>query len=211
MRTRKELVANYDKLAFEYVKRLCNELDYKPFDRNLLKRFTKMVPDGSVCDLGCGPGHVAAYLQSLGSEAFGIDLSPKMIEEAGRRFSGIEFRVGDMLDLAEIPAESLAGIIAFYSIIHLEPEMLEQAFGEAHRVLAPGGCYLVSVHKGNEKFHDDNLWDTGLSFDCWFFEPDEVSSAMERAGLSVAEVTVRRPYETEFPTERVYILGDKAK
>jgi hypothetical protein len=41
------------------------------------------------------------------------------------------------------------------------------------------------------------------------FEPDEVAGVLENSGYSVAEVTVRRPYDFEYPTRRVYILGEK--
>jgi trans-aconitate methyltransferase len=45
----------------------------------LLNRFAKrMAGRGEVCDLGCGPGHIARYLR----DAFGLDVSPKMLEQA---------------------------------------------------------------------------------------------------------------------------------
>jgi SAM-dependent methyltransferase len=208
MRNRIKLIDSYDELAFEYAERFCDELDGKPFDRSLLQRFANMVPSGPVCDLGCGPGHVTAHLQSLGLKAIGVDLSPKMIEEARRRFTQVEFRVGDMV-LLDIPTESLGGIVALYSIIHLEPEMLEPAFREMCRVLVPGGQLLVSFHQGQGILHEDDVLGTRVSFDCTLFESDDVSRALECAGLSVAEVTVRRPYGNEYPTKRVYVLANK--
>jgi len=40
------------------------------FDRALLKRFAAAISAGQVCDIGCGPGHVMSYLESLGLDAF---------------------------------------------------------------------------------------------------------------------------------------------
>jgi len=55
---------SYDRLADEYSRRIFHELQQKPFDRELLDRFAKeMVGRGEVCDMGCGPGHVARYLR----------------------------------------------------------------------------------------------------------------------------------------------------
>lgn len=208
MRTREELISSYDQLASEYAERFCDELEGKPFDRNLLQRFAEAIPGGSVCDLGCGPGHVAAHLESLGIDVIGVDLSPRMIAEAKRRYPSIGFQVGDMLDL-KMEAGSLGGIMALYSIIHLRRDMLQEAFRETHRVLRPGGLLLVSFHKGRGELHEDEVLGTQVSFDCTLFEPNEVAHAMEEAGFSIAETTVRRPYEIEYPTQRVYILADK--
>jgi SAM-dependent methyltransferase len=208
MRTHVELVGNYDELASEYAERFCDELEGKPFDRNLLQRFAEAIRGGTVCDLGCGPGHVAAHLESFGVHAIGVDLSPRMIAEAKRRYPSIGFQVGDMLDL-KMEGGSLGGIVALYSIIHLRRDMLQKSFREMHRVLRADGLLLVSFHRGRGELHEDEVLGTQVSFDCTLFEPNEVALAMEEAGFSVAETTIRRPYEIEYPTQRVYILADK--
>jgi len=74
---------SYDRLADEYALRISGELQHKPLDRELLNRFVaEMAGRGEVCDIGCGPGHVARYLRDLGTSVFGLDLSPNMLEEA---------------------------------------------------------------------------------------------------------------------------------
>ena len=53
---------SYDRLAEEYARRIADELQHKPLDRELLDRFAKQTKGrGEVCDMGCGPGHVARY------------------------------------------------------------------------------------------------------------------------------------------------------
>ena len=52
-------------------------------DRQLLDRFAASVQDrGPVCDLGCGPGHVARYLSERKVQVCGVDLSPEMVKRA---------------------------------------------------------------------------------------------------------------------------------
>ena len=71
---------SYDELADEYTRRISGELQYKPLDRELLDRFAAQVRGrGEVCDMGCGPGHVARCLRDTGTPVFGLDLSPKMV------------------------------------------------------------------------------------------------------------------------------------
>ena len=78
--------ASYNRVAKAYADYYVNEFDHKPLDRELLDRLVSRVKGkGRVCDLGCGPGMVAAYLHGRGAEAMGIDLSPGMLEQARMR------------------------------------------------------------------------------------------------------------------------------
>ena len=209
MQTREELTRGYDALADVYAKEYCNELDKKPFDRERLERFAQKVSSGlPICDLGCGPGHLAAHLNSLGAEVLGIDLSPGMIAEAEKRYPHIEYRVGNMLQL-ELPDDSLGAIAAFYSVIHIERDDLDQATAEMHRVIIPGGFALLAFHRGQGTFHEDEALGKPIPFDCTLYEPEEMASSLERAGFAIEDVTVRDPYDFEFPTTRAYVLARK--
>lgn len=74
---------SYDQVADEYARRISGELQHKPFDRELLNRFAAaVIGHGEVCDMGCGPGHIARYLRDAGATIFGLDLSPRMLEQA---------------------------------------------------------------------------------------------------------------------------------
>jgi SAM-dependent methyltransferase len=131
----KAIRQSYDKIADEYARRIYHELEGKPFDREILSRFAKAVGGSrEVCDMGCGPGHVARHLQSLGANVFGLDISPAMVEQARRLNPGIRFQVGDMLAL-DLPDCALAGIAAFYAIVNIPRESLAAVFREMFRVL----------------------------------------------------------------------------
>src|SRR5690242_6976849 len=95
-----DLQASYDAVAEEYARRIFDELQHKPLDRQLLDRFADEVQATTpVGDLGCGPGHVARYLHERGVRVIGIDLSPGMIEQARRLNPGMIFQQGNMLAL----------------------------------------------------------------------------------------------------------------
>jgi SAM-dependent methyltransferase len=202
------LRASYDSVAAEYVERLYSELAQKPLDRHLLNRFAEEVRDrGLVADLGCGPGHVAGYLHEQGVQILGVDLSGQMIRWALQLNPGIEFRVGDIRAL-ELPDASLAGIVAFYSVIHLDRSELGVAFREFRRVLAPDGVLLLSFHIGDHALHLDELWGHTVSLDFRFLVPGEVIACLHSAGLAVTESVEREPYEgAEYPSRRCYLLA----
>jgi SAM-dependent methyltransferase len=198
----------YDDLSVEYAVHVAGELADKPFDRALLDRFAGQVRGaGPVCELGCGPGHVARYLHDRGVDVAGIDLSPGMVEQARRLHPGIAFRVGDMLAL-DVEDGTFAGVVAFYSIVHIAPEDLSAAFQELRRVLRPGGTALVAFHVGAEVVRPGELWGIPIALDWIFHRTEEVTRAMTSAGLTVVEALERDPYEgVEHPSRRAYVLA----
>ena len=199
---------SYDSAAQAYADHLAKELEQKPLDRHLLNRFAEaMRGRGLVADLGCGPGHVGKYLQEQGVTVVGIDLSPEMVRVATNLNVGIEFRVGDMcaLDLADA---ALAGVVAFYSIVHFAPADLGRVFREMRRVMVMDGLALVSFHVGDQAVHADELFGAPVSLDFRFHRPEEVIRALREARFLVLEEIQREPYEgAEYPSRRCYLLA----
>ena len=203
----------YDPVAEEYAEKFFNELDHKPFDRELLDRFADRVGGlGPVCDLGCGPGQIARYLHGRGVDAFGVDLSPEMVSVARRLNPGLRFEQGDMRALRALPAGDGAwgGIAAFYSIIHIPRQQVAVALRELWRVLRPGGSLLLAFHIGDEVVHLDEWWGKSVSLDFTFFSLEEMEGYLRQAGFDIFEVLERAPYEgVEHPRQRGYIWATK--
>jgi SAM-dependent methyltransferase len=199
---------SYDRIAGTYAEMFLHEFDHKPADRELLDRFAEQVKArGRVLDLGCGPGQVARYLHDKGVDAFGMDLSPAMIEQAKQYHPGVEFREGDMRYL-DMPEKSLAGITAFYSLIHLQRHEVPSVAHRLRRTLQPGGLMLVAFHKGDETLHREELFDHPVSLDFTFFDPKEMEMYLRAGGFLIDDVIERDPYpEVEYPSKRVYITA----
>jgi len=208
--TRRALRASYDGTAEEYARRYAHELDHKPFDRELLEDFARRARGrGRVCDMGCGPGHVARFLRAHGADAFGMDLSPGMVELARRLNPGVDYSVGDMLAL-DVADDSWAGVVAFYSIIHVPRSRVVAALAELKRALAPGGEVLLAFHLGEEDMHLDDLWGQPVSLDFYFFSVAEMEDYVRAAGLEHRETRCRPPYpDVEYSSQRAYVLAAK--
>jgi SAM-dependent methyltransferase len=203
--------SSYDKVAQEYTQRISDELKDKPLDRQLLARFAVLTKplSGQVCDLGCGPGHVARYLHEQGADVFGVDLSPEMVRAAAATNPGLHFQTGDMQQLVFEDA-TLAGIAAFYSIIHIPREEVVAVLRELYRVLKSGGVLLLGFHRGEQVVHLEEWWGNAVSLDFTFFLPDEMTGYLQQAGLRVDEVIERDPYPgVEHQSQRVYIFASK--
>lgn len=187
---------SYDAVAEQYATSFREELAAKPLDRALLGCLIEQTDSGApIADLGCGPGHVAAWLASHGVTAVGIDLSIDMITAGRRDYPEVEFRQGDLLDLPARDGE-FGAAAALYSIIHLEPSELARAFEQIHRVLRPRGLLLVAFHIGAEVRHLDQWWGTEVDVDFHFFEPPHIADVMQGAGFCVEARLERSNYPT---------------
>lgn len=123
-----------------------DRLETQPFARAMITTFAELVRgtgNPRAADVGCGPGHLTAMLHDLGLDAFGLDLSPAMIDHARRAHPALRF---DEARMEALPVEdgALGGVLAHYSMIHTPPGELPALLAEQVRVLAPGGLLLVS-------------------------------------------------------------------
>jgi SAM-dependent methyltransferase len=203
--------ASYDRVAAAYVAHIYDELAAKPADRDLLNRYaTVMRGRGVVCDLGCGPGQVGRYLHERGVDVVGVDLSPGMLAEARRLNPGIAYEQGNMLDLGG-PDGRWAGIVAFYSIIHIPRPQVAQALREMARALMPGGALLLAFHEGETELHETDVWGVTFALDYWLFTTEEMAGYLAEAGLTVQEIIEREPYgpDVEYPSRRGMIWAVK--
>ncbi|GAA1866174.1 class I SAM-dependent methyltransferase [Asanoa iriomotensis] len=202
----------YDTVASAYDAALRSELAAKPVDRALLDALLELCP-GLVADVGCGPGHVTRYLAARHRAVVGIDLSPAMVEIARSAAPELSFEVGSMLDLP-VASGSWSGIVAFYSIIHLDAASRARAFGEFARVLTPGGWVLVSFHVSaadqppGSAHHLSEWFGSSVDLDAYYLDPASVTADLESAGFSIAATTLREPIAgAEFPSRRCYLLA----
>jgi SAM-dependent methyltransferase len=202
-----DLTRSYDAVAGEYVAHIFDELKDKPFDRQLLDEMVERANGGVICDLGCGPGHVARYLHERGADVIGVDLSPGMVAQARALTPAVPFQVGDMRAL-DVPDGAWQVIVAMYSIIHIPKASLPDVFREIRRVLAPGGTLLVSFHIGEETVHRDEWWGHDVNVDFFFFPKRDVVAALEEAGFVIERALERDPYpEVEYPSQRASVVA----
>jgi ubiquinone/menaquinone biosynthesis C-methylase UbiE len=202
--------ADYDRLAEDYASNIYGELKHKPLDCELLTRFAAALRGrGAICDMGCGPGHIARFLHDQGCEVFGLDLSPQMVAKARDLNPDISFREGNMLAL-DLEDASLAGITAFYAIVNIPAASLPTVFSEMYRVLQPDGLLLLPFHIGDEVVRPQELWGNPVGMEFYRLQPERIKHLLIAAGFVMDEVVERDPYpEIEFQSRRAYILARK--
>lgn len=120
--------------------------DIFPFSLDVADFLVRYSPKAEKClDVGCGTGHYAAYLSSLGRKVTGIDLDAAMITQAQQNFPDTIFHVMDMGNLS-----ALAGPFDFIYCIgnsgaHLTQNQFRQFCAAIKSLLTPKGIWIVQL------------------------------------------------------------------
>ncbi|WP_020419455.1 class I SAM-dependent methyltransferase [Amycolatopsis sp. ATCC 39116] len=175
---------SYDRVAEDYAEFVRPRFAADAVGRGMLSAFAELVT-GPVADVGCGPGHVTAHLAELGTQAFGVDLSPGMVEIARRSYPRLRFEVGSMTAL-DVPDGSLGGILAWWSIFHVPPAVLPTVFAGFARALEPEGHVLIGFHAGNAQLQPKTAYGHPVDYDAYLLPPDHVAKLLKRAGFDIA-------------------------
>ncbi|MEH1130486.1 class I SAM-dependent methyltransferase [Micromonospora sp. CPCC 206061] len=183
--------ASYDSIAADYAEFLANELDDRPLDRAMLAAFAEIAGAGArVADVGCGPGRVTTLLYDLGLDAYGIDLSPGMLAVARKTYPHLRFEEGTMTAL-DVADGGLAGLLAWYSVIHIAPDQRPAVFAEFHRVLAPGAPVLLAFQVGDESLHVSEALGHTVSLEFQRLRPERIAEELTAAGFAVTATLIR--------------------
>lgn len=203
---------DYDAMAQAYAAFIGDAFAGSPLNHVLVQAFADLVQQaggGTVADVGCGPGHVTAYLRDRGVDAFGIDLSPQLVAAAREANPSIRFDVGDMGAL-DVATGSLAGVLAKYSVIHTPPDVLPAMLGELSRVLAPGGHLLVSFQSLADAEGTAEAFDHKVS-PAWRYSAGHVISLLGQTGVDeVARLTIAPSEDPVRGFPQAHVLTRKA-
>lgn len=189
----------YDASASDYVAFAGTEISAATedaVDRSMLAAFVELVVSGGggqVADLGCGPGRVAAFLARAELDVVGVDVSSELLTVARNAHPHLRFE-GGRLDALPFSDGALAGAVAWYSIIHTPPDLLDDVLTEIHRVVAPKGLVLIAFQAGTgEPVVRNDAHGTGMSLTSYRHDTDFVSQRLRAAGFEVHASTQRAP------------------
>lgn len=193
----------YDALAGDYADRMCSDLAPRPVDRGMLAAFAELaLPGRPIADVGCGRGSVAAHLARLGLPVLGIDLSAVMLGLARTAHPALPLVRGSLAALG-LADEALGGLVAFYSLIHVQPAARAGVCAEFGRVLAAGAPLLLAFQVGDQPAPvtapDGRTYADGRPAALTFhrLQPDDIAALLSGAGFTMTAQVVREPVEAE--------------
>jgi SAM-dependent methyltransferase len=209
---------SYDIVAEKYATELADDMVARPLERGMLLAFSELIValgEGVIGDVGCGPGHIAKHLATLGVRSVGFDVSVAMIAQARLKFPAGDFRVGSMLELP-VPTATWLGAVALYSTLHSNKEDRAVTYREIARVVRPGGYLLHGFYvSGPDQppgsvYHLERWFGLKVDLPTYFVAIDDAAVEMDTGGFEVIAALVREPLmKTELPARRCYMIGKR--
>ena len=137
-------------------------------------------------DLGCGTGELLDVMKNHADKAIGVDSSPRMLEEARKRFSSkgeenVEIRLGEIEHLP------LGDNEADFAVISLVLQYLDEpraAVAEVARILKPGGDFVLAEFAR----HQQEALKSGYGVKWLGFDPESIRAWLDKNGFTMNRV-----------------------
>jgi SAM-dependent methyltransferase len=103
-----------------------------------------------VLDVGCGNGYLLSRYRKAGARTVGLDLTARAVSLSARRFE-LEGLRGDFVEAnaEDLPfSEGVFDLVLSMGVLHHTPRT-GRAVAEIHRVLKPGGVFLIMLYHKN--------------------------------------------------------------
>jgi len=140
----------FDSAAHIFDQQLVQGLRYQ-LPQELAKKILALYPDKKfdLLDLGCGTGLLGAQLGKLQGRMVGVDVSPKMLEQASRHHLYDSLDVADLHDALAVATATPYNVITALDVFIYSGD-LSQTIPAAWNALAPGGHLFFSCESGPE-------------------------------------------------------------
>ena len=170
----------------------------------------------SALDIGCGEGWLARALGERGVEVIGVDVVPRLIEEASRA-GGADFRVASYEDIAAGKLDvRVDAVIANFSL--LGKESVEGVVRRAPQLLKEKGALIIQtlhplVSTGDLPYADGWRAGSWAGFDADFSDPapwyfrtmDSWLQLLKESGLHHVEIREPINPNTQQPASVIFI------
>lgn len=185
------------------VERSLESVDFGPgVGSTLERRLLGEVSGRRILDLGCGQGHTAVGLALRGARVIAIDDDVSQLGAArslaARHEVTIEFHQSRPAELAFLAADNVELAIAVTSLSFVQD--LDRVFRQVHRVIGPGGHFVLSVPHPAALAADPTdadraitAWDDpGPVGDRWIHTAESIVTSLTRANFAVDQLLERR-------------------
>jgi hypothetical protein len=116
-----------------------------------------------------------------------------MIDAARRGYPALRFEVGSMTD-RRLADGSVAGLLAFWSLIHVPDEEVPGVFGQFRRVLRPGAPLLLGFHVGDgARLKTQGYGGHPMKVYVHWRQPDRLADRLRDAGFAIEAQTLFDP------------------
>ena len=110
--------------------------------QEIVTRF--FIGGGKTCDIGCGSGREAAWLEAKGFPAEGFDASEGLLAEARVRYPHLRFARAELPELFGIAGNAYDNVLCETVIMHLAHALIAPSVDRMLDIAKPGGVLYLS-------------------------------------------------------------------
>ena len=164
----------------------------KTIANDLMKHSSLNLQSGNILDAGCGTGYGLEILMKAYPDAIftGLDLAPRMLDVAQKKYSQVTFKQGD---IEQLPFDDNVFDLTWSSSA-IQWCNTNKSVAELVRVTRPEGLVLLSTFTRGTLQSWRKLW--SLESGKRFALPEEVGAAFAEAGLNKVRVITKTYIET---------------
>lgn len=188
---------SYDRVAADWESR-----HQKPFWQDEFQKLKKLLPAGTIIEVGCGTGRDAKKLIELGYKYKGVDISEAMVQQARKNNLGAEFEVASVYDIA--PEYSFDAFWCAATLIHIPKRRINEALKALKGCVMERGLGFISVKEGSGEGLENREELADSDFFFAYYQDDEFRKILDRNGLKI--LSKRRQYVSERTTWLIYLL-----
>lgn len=105
-------------------------------EQTIMQAWLRDIAPNATVDMGCGTGRFLPYAH------YGVDVSGQMLIQAQRKFPDRQL-VQASMTATPFAEQTFQGTFSLHVFFHLDKTVIQQAIREAHRILQPGGVFIV--------------------------------------------------------------------
>jgi SAM-dependent methyltransferase len=152
-----------------------------------IEKLKRLVPRGTILEIGAGGGSDAALLTAAGYGYFGTDASVGMIRAARRTHPEQTFEQVNVYDLRQLQRQ-FDGFWASAVLLHLPKARIDEALQSIAAAIKPGGAGFISIKDGDEEVFEQRQ-KAGRQEDRLFtyWRKDEFKQVLRRNGFEVTD------------------------
>lgn len=203
----KQIVSSgYDQIAQKY------SLWGRSVRREERAKYTALILDllpigAKVLELGCGAGVPTTQELQENFLVTGVDISEKSIEIAKKNVPQANFIVGDMTKL-EFASGSFAGVVCFYSIIHVPRSEHFSLLCSIKKWLVPGGVLVATMGSTSSEAQISDDW-FGAKMYWSNFDAAENKKLVRDAGFEIMSEEEETADENGTPMTFLWVVARK--
>jgi ubiquinone/menaquinone biosynthesis C-methylase UbiE len=167
--------------------------------RDLPELIETFAPIGKAIDFGCGAGRSTRFVQSLGYETTGLDISAEMLALAHQLSKDIQFKLIDDGRLNGVQNDHYDLILSAFTFDNISTLNKKTAlFREFNRVLKDGGC-VINLVSSPELYVND--W---ASFKTTCFPHNFTAQSGDIVNTIITDTEDHRPVDDVLCTDAEY-------